>query len=201
MAGTDAIAATSEAIRSLLERSLRDTTDFATVDVTLYQSHNLQNLLADDSPAMVSVMLHRVSVSPARHNVPVRIGPNGERPRKPIPLDLAYLVTAWAGDALMQQRLLGYAIRTLEDTPILPSGLLNDAGFDGTFEAHETIELCWAPLSLADEYEVWQVAQTNQQPSASYIARTVAIESREVSTEHALVQTRQFDLTPHGPPA
>jgi len=98
----------------------------------------------------------------------------------------------------MQQRLLGFAIRVLADTPILPSSLLNDAGFDGTFEPHETVELCWAPLTLG-EYDLWQIAQTNQQPSASYIVRTVAIESREQLTDNALVQTREFDLTPDGP--
>ncbi len=37
----------------------------------------------------------------------------------------------------------------------------------GRSPQREKVELCWAPLTTAEEYDVWQIAQTNQQPSAS----------------------------------
>lgn len=199
MAGTDAIAATTDAIRALLDGAAKDTAAFSNVTVSIFQSDNLQTQLSSETKATLSVLLHRISVSPARRNVPVRIGPLGERYRPAIPLDLYYLVTAWAGEARIAQRLLGWAVRILEDTPILPSALLNENGWAGTFSADETVELTWAPLTPSDEFDIWQVAQNNQQPSASYVARTVAIESLRTLPEYALVQTTEWDYTPQGP--
>lgn len=199
MASPDGIAATTDAIRALLDGAAKDSGTFTTVPVKVYQSDDLQQPLTADTPATVSVLLHRVSVSPARRNVPLRTGPLGERFRPPIPLDLFYLVSAWAGDSRMQQRLLGWAVRMLEDTPILPSALLNQNGWAGTFAPNETVELTWAPLTPQEEFDIWQIAQTNQQPSASYVARTVAIESRQQLHEYELVQSTEFDYAPGVP--
>jgi hypothetical protein len=196
MATTNAIVAATDANRSLLQRAAKDTSDFTAVPVALYQSDELQQALAKETNPTLSVFLHRVSVSPARRNVPLRIGPHGERKRPPIPLDLYYLVTSWAGDPRMQQQLLAWAIRVLEDTPILPTGLLNDNGWAGTFAQGETVELTWAPLSLQEEFDIWQIAQTNQQPSASYVARTVAIESTLPLVEAPRVQGSDLGYRP-----
>jgi hypothetical protein len=192
MAGVDAIAATSEAIVSLLGGTAKDDPDYSTVNVQQYRSDDLQTLLSDQTAATISVYLHRVSVSPARHNIPFKTGVHGESYPPAIPLDLYYLVTAWAGTAISQQQLLGWAIRVLEDTPVLTSALLNQV-VDGGFAPAETVELVWAPLTMQEEWDLWQVAQTNQQPSASYVARTVAIESSRALPDYALVQSTGFD--------
>jgi len=199
MAGTNAIAATTDAIVALLGRAARDTRAFATLPVSRGQSDDLQQALGDATPASLSVFLRRVSVSPARHNVPYRVDDDGRRLLPPIPLDLYYLVIPFAGEARMQQRLLGWAVRVLADTPILPSALLNDNGWDGTFADDETVELAWAPLGTTEEQDAWQLAQANQQPSASYVARTVAIESQQTFDEHAPVQTTDLRYRPAVP--
>jgi hypothetical protein len=199
MASTDAIAATTDALVALLGRAARDTRAFATITVERGQSDDLQQPLAARTPASLSVFLRRVSVSPARHNVPQRIGEDGRRLLPPIPLDLYYLVIPFAGDARLQQRLLGWAVRVLADTPILPSALLNDNGWDGAFAPDETVELAWAPLTTSEEQDAWELAQSNQQPSASYVARTVAIESRQAFDEHALVQSTDLRYRPAVP--
>jgi hypothetical protein len=196
MATPDAIAATSDAIRQLLDRAAKDTTAFKDTQVTLYQSDELQTELTQDTKPTLSVFLHRVAVSPARRNVPLRIGPRGERFRPPIPLDLFYLVTAWAGNPLVQQRLLAWAVRIIEDTSTLPSALLNDNGWAGTFAADETVELAWAPLNLQEEFDIWQISRSNQQPSASYVARTVAIESERTIDGPPRAQTMELRYAP-----
>jgi hypothetical protein len=193
MATTAAIAATSEAIRSLLDRALADSTEFNTVNASHYQADELQGAGKNTADA-VSVYLHRVTVSSVRRNLPPGVGRAGERVRPPIPVDLYYLISAWGKSPLAQQALLGFSIRTLEDTPILPPTLLNEGGYAGVFRADETVELVWTPLSVQDEADVWQVAQTSQQPSAHYIARGVEIESRLAYDELPLVQTREFDV-------
>ena len=60
-------------------------------------------------------------------NLPPRTALDGTRYRPPTPVDLHFLVTAWEG--LQEQfSMLGWIIRTLEDTPVLPAGLLNRFG-------------------------------------------------------------------------
>ena len=192
MASSAAIAATSDAIRTLLERAARDSPDFKTVSVRHYQSSDLQRALAPDTPLTLSVFLYRVIVSDARRNVPVRYQ-DGEPLRPAIPVDLYYLLTAWAVNAPMQQKLLGWAIRTIEDVSTLPSTLLNEGGWTGVFGPAEAVELVWHPLTMQEEYDLWQIAQTNQQPSASYVARTVALESTLTTPAEPLAQARDVE--------
>ena len=45
---------------------------------------------------------------------------------------------------------------------------------------------------------VWEVAKTKEQPSATYVARMVEIESTVSLDEAAAVQTREFDYTKVG---
>src|SRR5690242_16053551 len=119
MARYPAIAAMSEAVLGLLEAAVAGT-EFETAMFAHYQASNFQSPMTDG----VSLYLYRVTVS-ANRNLPPRVGRDGRRSRPPIPVDVHFLVTAWAGDAIRQQRMLGFAIRTLEDTPILPAGVLN----------------------------------------------------------------------------
>ena len=126
----------------------------------------------------------------------------GTRRRPPVPLDLHFLLTAWAADAGQQQRLLGWAVRTLEDTPILPAGFLNRfaPGGQNVFEPSETVELVGETLTLQDLENIWEVAKARQQPSLGYVARQVAIDStlgftegRPIEfTDGRPVQTREF---------
>lgn len=192
MATSSAIAATSEAIRTMLERAALDSVDFKNVSVRHYQSSDLQRALAPDTPLTLSVFLHRVVVSDGRRNVPVHYV-HGAPLRPAIPVDLFYLITAWAANAPMQQKLLGWAIRAIEDASTLPSTLLNEGGWAGVFGPAETVELVWHPLTMQEEYDLWQIAQTNQQPSASYVARTVALESVETTPLGPPVQVRDFE--------
>jgi Pvc16 N-terminal domain len=187
MATYPAIAATSEAILGLLQ-SAAVGSEFDGVAFEHYQAGDF------DSPMTlgVALYLYRVTVS-ANRNLPPRIGRDGRRYRPPIPLDLHYLVIAWADDAIKQQRLLGFAARTLEDTPILPAGVLNQHGPEpDVFRPEETVELVWEAVSVQDVGEIWDVAQTKEQPSATYVARMVHLESSVPVPEEGAVQTREL---------
>ena len=125
----------------------------------------------------MSLYLYRITVSSTR-NLRWRIANDGTRYRPPIPLDAHFLVTAWASDPIKQQRMLGFAIRTLEDTPILPSGILNQhAPEPEVFRPEETVELVFENVSTQDQSYIWEVAQTKEQPSATYVARMIEIDS------------------------
>jgi hypothetical protein len=142
----------------------------------------------------VSLYLYRVASS-SRRNLPSRTGPNGEQFRPPLPLDLYYMITAWGRDAEKQQGLLGFCIRELGNFPILPSGLLNHFGPElEVFREDEAVELVFEPLSLQDISNIWEPLKANLQPSATYVARMVAIESTVQVPGAGNVQTRLFDF-------
>jgi hypothetical protein len=194
MAKSAAISATSDAILTLLQRAARDDPDWTTLTVRKYQSSDLQSGLSPETPLTLSIFLYRVALSAGLRNVPVRYL-NGEPLRPALPVDLFYLITAWASDAAMQQKLLGWAIRTIEDICTLPSNLLNEGAWAGVFAPSEAVELVWHVLTMQEEYDLWQIAQANQQPSASYVARTVALESALTTPVAPLAQTRELDYT------
>jgi len=187
MATYPAIAATSEAVLGLLQ-SAAVGGEFDGVQFAHYQSGDFESPMSDG----ISLYLYRVTVSSNR-NLPPLLGPDGRRYRPPIPLDVHFLVTAWAETAVRQQRMLGFAIRTLEDTPILPAGVLNQHSPEpNVFRPEETVELVYESLTVQDVGYIWDVAQTKEQPSAPYVARMVEIESPVAIDEGGLVQTREL---------
>lgn len=198
MATTDAIAAVSDAVAALLDRASGDEDGgFELSAVEHTSATKLQEPpIGDSVPPTLTLWLHRVEVSPIRRHLTPRRNAAGDVVAEPVGLDLHYLLTAWASDPLPEQQALGWAIRVLEDHPVLPASLLATGAWQDVFREDETVELTWAPLSAQEESDLWQVAQTSQRPSASYLVRMVGIESARPLRQHAPVTTRRFDLEP-----
>jgi len=185
-----AVAAIGQAILGLLEQA-RPATEFDRSQFLMYQSANFQAPMDEG----ISLYLYRVAVSTARRNLPAKTLPDGRRHRPPLPLDLHFLLTPWAKTATKQHRLLGWAMRALEDTPILPASLLNHYGPEpDTFAPDETVDVVNEPISLQDIFNIWEIAKHNVQVSVGYIARVVPIDSLDVETDGPPVQTRVFDI-------
>jgi hypothetical protein len=189
MAKFQAIAATGQAILGLLADSCPKP-EFAGARFELYQVNNFQSPMEEG----LSLYLFRIAVSSARRNLSSGVGSNGQRYRPAIPLDLHYMVSAWAKTAVKQQRLLGWAIRMLEDVPILPDGLLNHYGPEADiFKPGETVELIMEQLTLQDLNNLWSATKVSPPLSVTYVARMIAIDSTVEIVEAAAVQTRVFD--------
>ena len=188
MATYNAIAATSEAIRQYLKEAPRE--EFPQLDVVLYQPGDFQKSVP--TGGLVSLFLYRVGVN--RRNLPPTRSPDqSTRFRPPVAVDLFYLVSAWALNADFQQRLLGWAVRTLEDCPILPAAMLNRLQAEEVFRTTEAVEISCEPPSLQDLNFIWELIKPNPPPlSISYVARMVEMESRVPLREGALVQARGF---------
>lgn len=192
MATYPAIAITGQAILKLLADSC-PRAEFAAARFELFQVGNFSQAQPMDEG--ISLFLYRLGVNAARRNLPSQVKLNGLRYKPPLPLDLYYLLTAWAKSAAKQQRLLAWAMRALEDTPLLSSGLLNDVGPEPEiFQPNETVEIIYEPLSLQDMYNIWSVLKASPQLSASYVVRAVSIDSTVPITEAAPVQTRALDF-------
>lgn len=191
MATYHAIAATGEAILGLLKAARPS--DFETSQFLLYQPSDLQN--PNQAFEGITLYLYRVAVNTTRRNLPPRTDPDGRRYRPPLPLDLHYLLIPWAKTAAKQQWLLGWSMRVLEDTPILPATLLNHHSSEAdTFRLNEAVELVCEPLSLQEIVNIWDAFKPNLQLSVAYVARMITIDSIVELTEASFVQTREFNF-------
>jgi hypothetical protein len=192
MARYQAIAAAGQAILGLLSDA-RPRPEFETARFDLYQLRDFNQGMEEG----LSLFLYRVAVNGARRNMPPTLSPEGKRMRPPLPLDLYYLLTAWARTAAKQQRLLGWAVRALQDVPVLPASFLNDyAPEPEVFRPNEAVEVILDQLTLQDMNNLWGAAKVTPPLSVGYVLRMVAIES-EVELPEAgdqPVQTRAFDF-------
>ncbi|MGB8509158.1 MAG: DUF4255 domain-containing protein [Pyrinomonadaceae bacterium] len=191
MATFPAIAATGLAVVGLLKDASAET-EFADLRFDIFQAADFNS-----GPPMsegLSIYTYRVTVNTSRRNMPPSTGPDGRRYRAPLPLDLHFLLSPWAKNAVRQLRMLGWAMRELQNVMILPAGLLNHYGPEhDTFRPNETVELICEPLSLQDMSYIIEPLKSLQPLSVPYVARMVLIESGIPLVEGEAVQTREFD--------
>lgn len=190
MATYNAIAAVSRALLGLIEdhcpRALLINPEFK-----LYHAADFEHPMAEG----FSLYLYRVSINTARRNFPPRREADGRHRYRPsIPVDLHYLLTAWAADPERQQRMLGWSMRFLEDLGTLPAGLLNHKVDEpNTFRSDEAVDIVCDPLALQDYLTLWDKLKPKMQTSLTYVVRMVLIDSTIASPEFEPVQTRTLD--------
>jgi hypothetical protein len=195
MADFHAIAVTALALRGLLTNACPRDKDrgFPGAEFRVFSAADFQ------PPVRLtvggSIYLHRVAFNVSRRNLPPRTALDGTRYRPPTPVDAHFLITAWGSSPDEQQSMLGWIIRTLHDTPVLPAGLLNRfaAHWGEVFHGNEAVEIVGEILSFQDMLNIWEISKHNQQPSVSYVARMLFLDSEIELTEGAPVQTRGFD--------
>lgn len=192
MASHRAVKVACEGILKVLESNYQ-AADFN--DTTL----QFKVYLADDfiSPmnAGVSLFLYRIFINTSHRTPGGRIGPGGHRLQTQLPLDLHFLLTAWAKDASLQHTIAGWMMRTMEDFPILPSGLLNGLDPD-VFQPDETLEITVGELKNEDIISIWRdMLEKKYQLSIPYVARNIRIEST-LTKEGFAVREREFQFAP-----
>ena len=189
MATRQAIASVGQAITGLLSDACPKP-EFAGARFELFQPSSFQAPFDEG----ISLFLYRVTVSTVRRSLPPRVDPAGLRYKAPLPVDLSYMLTPWARTASRQHRLLGWAMRVLQDTPVLGSGVLNHYGSEAdVFRPDEAVELFVDQVPLLDMGAIWEVAKHNQQPSVIYIVRGLNIDSDQRLDDPALVSERVFE--------
>jgi hypothetical protein len=140
----------------------------------------------------VSLFLYKAGRNELQRTPPARPDSQG-RPRRPqLPLNLYMLLTPWAKDASLEHEILGWMMRTIEDTPVLPAGLLNSR-IAGVFEPEETVELVPGDLTYEELFRIWDVLPQDYHISVPYVARVVRIDSQFEVAGAGPVLTRQLD--------
>jgi hypothetical protein len=192
VASADGIAATTRAFLGTLEEAcprqrFPGPLAFTPVHPSVYADTRMQ-------PEGITLCLYRVAASTARRNLPPRLTPEGRRMKPSLPLDLHYLLTPWAASPETQQRLLAWALRQMEDTPVLvPAQLNRYLRAADVFREDEAVEIVADPLSMADFVSVWDKLKPQYQASMTYVARMVLIDSDQFVSEGPPVRTREFE--------
>lgn len=190
MASYRAIAAVSNAIIHLLQsRYVPADFDNALLEFQVYTAQDF----ARPMEAGISLLLYRIYPNQHNRTPPGRQMPDGRRQRNMLPVDLHFLLTAWARDASLQHTLAGWMMRLLEDTPSLPPGLLN-ARYPATFGEEESVEVGITELTTEELFRIWEVIVNNAyQISVPYVARNVCIETFQDYGTGEPVQERVLD--------
>ena len=190
MATYRAVEASCEAVMRLLQQAWRRDL-FENRDL-LFQVYQTQDFATPMSTG-VSLFLYRVTVNTIQRTPVPRPGPKGRQRRPQLPLDLHFLLTPWADHSSLAQAILGWMMRTIEDTAILPAGLLN-AVTDGVFDDDETVEIVVGQMTNEEMFRIWDVLPRDYQISIPYTARIVRIDSNLDLNEAGPVLTKELDF-------
>jgi hypothetical protein len=184
VANYQSIGSVAEAVARLLQQSWQPALlGGIEPQFEVYQGKDFSTPMAQG----VSVFVYQVNVDQVQRTLP----PAAPDHRRPLPVRMSFLLTAWGQDASTEHDLLGWAMRAIADNPVLSSGFLN-AAVPGVFPPSETVELVPMEMSNNDVFQLWQVLPGSLQLSVPYIARVVRIESDLVVPQGAPVQVREL---------
>ena len=138
----------------------------------------------------LSLTLYEITEDPSARNRPdlrVSVNDRVEARRSPASLLLRYLMTAWSGNILDDQRILGRAIQTLYDQAILSGPLLAGTSLS---DGDEAIAVTMIQQSIEDRTHVWRAYDKPYRLSVNYQVRVVKLESRRVLSAAPEVRSR-----------
>lgn len=126
-----------------------------------------------DEATHIGLLLYRVTMN--EHARQLRPTPpmRGRTPPGPLSLDLHFLLTAWAANALDEQVALGWAMRQLHLFPVLDASSLSP---EGGWSREEVIQLVPAELGTEEMMRIWDALDPAYRLSVSYVARVLNIE-------------------------
>jgi hypothetical protein len=119
----------------------------------------------------ITVFLYRISVNPQLRNSPRRTLSTGQIVRQLLPLELSYLITAWARETRDELKMVGRIAQILYDHAELGAADLHGNGW----EPDDTVQLVLESLPLEDHYRIWDASEVPYRLSLTYQARVIGI--------------------------
>lgn len=133
----------------------------------------------------LTLYLYRVTMNEHLRNTPRVNDPSDAM--SPLAVDLHYLMTVWANNALAEHTILCWAMRQLYQRPVLDNSSLSpEAGWSTA----DVIQLIPAELSNEDVMRIWDAVDPPYHLSVSYIARVVRIDADAFDSSRPAVATR-----------
>ena len=189
MPDSDVISAVSETLQTVLRNAV------STLD-NPPPTAELSDLQGNISlnPARLAIFLFEIVEDPSARNRPRVRGAAGSAittTKPPMALMLRYLVTAWGGDRVTEQRLLGRAMQVLYDDALISAPELQGTSLKDT---HEVLKVTLLPLTLEERTRVWYSVQRPYRLSLYYEIRVVNLDSETVTARRA-VDSRHLDYS------
>jgi hypothetical protein len=220
MSNALAIASVTAVLKDLLDNAVIDHSLSTTVGdrVTITASPPDRIKAGGDEIAQLNLFLYNVMPNPGWRNVglPSR-NESGERlTNPPLALDLYYLLTAYGRQDFDTEILLGYAMQTLHEMPVLtrdairkaleptspvsgsgmPAGMKHLSASD-LAEQVELIKITPHSISTEELSKLWSAFQANYRPSVAYHVSVVLIESKHPTRSPLPVLTRGITAQPN----
>jgi Pvc16 N-terminal domain len=184
MANVRALHSVGESLATYLGRAYGQTAGLPQCRFRQLSSHELADAQGPASP-LLGIYLYRVSIDPHLRNTFHPRHPGME----PVPLsiNLHYLLSVWAEDALTEQIALAWTMRELHLHPVLDASSLETSA---AWERDEVLQLIPEELSNEDMMRIWDALTPSYRLSVSYIARVVRILPDAVPESRPVVATR-----------
>jgi len=138
----------------------------------------------------LTLTLYEIAQDPSARNRPdlrTIVNDKIETRRSPVSLLLRYLITAWSGNILDDQRILGRAIQTLYDQAIISGPLLAGTSLS---DADEAVLVTMIQQTIEDRTHVWRAYDKAYRLSVNYEVRVVKLEERRAPRVAPQVRTR-----------
>ena len=191
-----AIAAAGAAIAGLIKERYPRAEFGNALNVGTVQASDVEKGLAGEG---FGVCLWRVTMNGQRRARGPRIDAFGTRFKPSLPLDLSFLIIPYANNAERQARMLGWAMRALEDAGPLTAAQLNFyLAESDIFAPEEDVDLVCDPLALTDYLALWDRFK-QLPPAANYLMRMLLIDSFDAVSDGPPVTTREFLLGVQSP--
>jgi len=175
MAGFAAIAATGRSIERYLSTCFTDLqpVDGSLTRAVLTTTDDLDTVSVDSpiAPLALSIFLYRVDFNKTMRAAWSGVATYDGRGR--LPLDLHYLLTAWADNAEHEHLILGRAMQCLESTPVLSGPLLHSTG---GWAANECVQLALEDIPTEALMRTFDSLPVKYRLSVPYVARVVRID-------------------------
>jgi len=189
MADIHAIQTTCDAVIRYLQESYR--ADLIEPQLNLQFAVFSTDDFKEHMAAGVSLFLYRVYVNQTQRSHTIRDIDGKTRPPSLL-LDLHFFLTVWAQKASLQHAILGWAMRMIEDRPVMPASLLNGVR-GGVFRDDENVEIVAGQLTNEELMRIWDDLPAEYHLSVPYVARIVRIESSLELTSASLVKQRRLE--------
>lgn len=150
---------------------------------TLITLQSAAEVEANNDGSLLSVYLYRVLENPYMKNGPGVEGSGGRLRRRPLMLDLFYLVTPLLKLTRDRQIVLGKVMQIFHD-----HATVEGADLFGSLGADDALRVILNPLSLEEVARVWQALETTYRLSVCYTVRVAMVDSRTEAFQQPVIE-------------
>jgi len=174
MASFSSISAVGKSIERFLAAAFTATPQVAGATVTLVRTEDFDRKHQNQviKPPCLTIFLYRVDFNKQVRASWSAVGSVDGRGH--LPLDLHFLLTAWAADAEKELLILGRALQAMEGMPILSGPLLYASG---GFAPNETVQVVLEEVSTEAVMRTFDSLPTDYKLSVPYVARVVRLDT------------------------